>query len=107
MASSGVLVSAHIPPAMPNTERMMTRKALRALASMMRSSRSVERGAGGASERPASGAGGVAEGLAVMVWDLCVQSVEQRTRFYLPPALALQRNTLLAVRTTHSPCRTT
>src|SRR6266403_4160145 len=39
MASSGVRVSAQIPPATPKTLRMMTRNGLRALASIMRSSR--------------------------------------------------------------------
>src|SRR5215813_7628644 len=39
MASSGVRVSAQIAPAIPNTVRMITKKALRALASIIRSSR--------------------------------------------------------------------
>src|SRR5947207_10902473 len=39
MASSGVFVSAQMPPAMPKTTRMMMRKAFRELDSMMRSSR--------------------------------------------------------------------
>src|SRR5260370_38524514 len=39
MASSGVRLSAQIPPATPKTLRMMTRNGLRALASIMRSSR--------------------------------------------------------------------
>src|SRR5438874_908502 len=37
MASSGVCVSAQMPPAMPNSVRIRIRNALRALASMMRS----------------------------------------------------------------------
>src|SRR6267143_738267 len=37
MASSGVCVSAQMPPATPNTVKMRIRNALRALASMMRS----------------------------------------------------------------------
>src|SRR5258708_7525049 len=39
MASKGVRVSAQIAPAMPKMVRMITKKALRALASMTRSSR--------------------------------------------------------------------
>src|SRR5262245_18938105 len=51
IASSGVLVSAQIPPAIPNTTRMMMRNALRALDSMMRSRRnSFLRSEGAAAE---------------------------------------------------------
>src|SRR6267142_5557097 len=41
MASRGVRVSAQISPAMPKTVRMRTKNVLRALASMMRSSRNA------------------------------------------------------------------
>src|SRR6266404_9638837 len=63
MASRGVLVRAQMPPAMPKTVRIMTRKALRELASMMRSISGVERGASGAWGRGASGAVGAFEEL--------------------------------------------
>src|SRR5437867_2244379 len=46
MASSGVLVSAQMPPAIPNTTRIITRNAFRALVSMMRSSRNCFLGSG-------------------------------------------------------------
>src|SRR6516225_6240636 len=52
MASSGVRVSAHTAPAIPKTVRMRTKKVLRALASMIRSSRN---GFGWASARECSG----------------------------------------------------
>src|SRR5258707_10702930 len=82
MASSGVLFSAQMPPAMPKTARMIMRKALRELASMMRSMRKEEGGAlerwsVGASEREASGAGVFGESVDMMS---CQERLERAER---------------------------